>query len=76
MSRSIGYEYMMECLYFHFEPSPGILIFRYGGDNRLTQSLFSTGIERGIHNHQVLKYQPSVTSRLIFQYFMIINETK
>ena len=31
-----------------------------------TQLHFATGIEGGIHDHQVLKYQPSVTSRLIF----------
>ena len=31
-----------------------------------TQLLFATGIERGIHDRQVLKYQPLVTSRLIF----------
>ena len=29
-----------------------------------TQLLFATGIERGIHERQVLKYQPSVTSRV------------
>ena len=34
--------------------------------NGRTQLLFATGIERGIHDHQVLKYQPSVTSRMIF----------
>ena len=36
-------------------------------DNRHTQLLFATGIEGGISNHQFLKYQPLVTSRLIFQ---------
>ena len=30
------------------------------------QLLFATGIERGIHDCQVLKYQPSVTSSVIF----------
>jgi len=38
-----------------------------------TQLLFATGIEHGIHDRQVLKYQPLVKSRLIFQYSMIIN---
>ena len=33
---------------------------------RCTQLLFATGIEGGIHDHQVLKYQPSLTSRVIF----------
>ena len=41
-----------------------------------TQLLFATGIERGIHDRQVVKYQPSVTYRLIFQYQMIINGIK
>ena len=45
-------------------------------NNRRTQLLFATGIERGIHDCQVLKYQPIVTSRLIFQYSMIINGIK
>ena len=40
--------------------------------NRRTQLLFATGIERGITDYQVLKYQPLVTFRLIFQYSMII----
>ena len=40
---------------------------------RCTQLLFATGIEGGIHDCQVQKYQPYVTSRLIFQYLMIIN---
>ena len=44
--------------------------------NRHTQLFFATGIESGIHDCQILKYQPLVTSRLIFQYSMIINETK
>ena len=44
--------------------------------NRPTQLLFATGIEGGIHDRQVLKYQPSVTSRLIFQYLMIVNGIK
>ena len=35
-----------------------------------TQLLFATGIERGIHDHQVLKYQPSVTSRVIFHHLI------
>ena len=34
---------------------------------RRTQLLFATGIERGIHYRQVLKYQPLVTSRLSSQ---------
>ena len=41
--------------------------------NRGTQFLFAIGIEHGIHDCQVLKYQPLVTSRLIFQCSMIIN---
>ena len=45
-------------------------------ENRYTHLLFATSIERGIHNRQVLKYQPLVTSRLIFQYSMIINGIK
>ena len=44
--------------------------------NRPTQLLNATGIKGGIHDHLVLKYQPSVTSRLIFQYLMIINGIK
>ena len=44
--------------------------------NRSTQLLNAIGIEGGIHNRQVLKYQPSVTSRLIFQYLIIINGIK
>ena len=39
-------------------------------NNRRTQLLFATGIERGIHYRQVLKYQQSVTSRVMF-YHMI-----
>ena len=45
-------------------------------DNRRTQLLFATGIECGIHDGQVPKYQPLMTSRLIFQYSMIINGIK
>ena len=44
--------------------------------NRPTQLLKATGIEVGIQDCQVLKYQPSVTSRLIFQYSIIIDEIK
>ena len=44
--------------------------------NRRSQLLFATGFEGGIHDRQVLKYQPSVTSRLIFQYLMIVNGIK
>ena len=44
--------------------------------NKRNQLLFATGIERGIHNHRVLKYQPFVTSRLIFQYSMFNNGIK
>ena len=40
--------------------------------NRRTQLLFATGIDRGIHNRQVLKYQPSVTSRVIFHHLIQI----
>ena len=35
-----------------------------------TQLLFATGIEHGIHDCQVLKYQPSVTSRVIFHHLI------
>ena len=35
-----------------------------------------TGINSVIDYHQFLKYQPSVTSRQMFQYFMIINGIK
>ena len=35
-----------------------------------TQSLFATGIEGGIHDRQVLKYKPSVTSRVIFYHLI------
>ena len=46
-------------------------------DFRPTQLLFATGIEGGIHDSQVLKYQPSVTSnRLMFQELMIIYGIK
>ena len=38
--------------------------------NRHTRLLFATGIEHGIHNRQVLKYRPSVTSRLIFHHLI------
>ena len=44
--------------------------------NRPTQLLNATGIVGGIHNGQVLNYQPSVTSRLIFWYLMITNGIK
>ena len=37
---------------------------------RRTQLLFATGIEGGIDDHQLLKYQPSVTSRVIFHYLI------
>ena len=39
-----------------------------------TQLLNATGIEGGIQDRQVLKYQPSVTSRLIFRYLMESND--
>jgi len=35
-----------------------------------TELLFAPGIERGIHNRQVLKFQPSVTSRVIFHHLI------
>ena len=38
--------------------------------NRPTQLLNAIGIEGGIHDHQVLKYQPSVTSRVIFHHLI------
>ena len=44
--------------------------------NRHIQLLFATGIEHGIHDRQVLKYQLLVTSRLIFQYSIIISGIK
>ena len=37
---------------------------------RPTQLLNVTGIEGGIHDRQVLKYQPSVTSRVIFHHLI------
>ena len=43
-----------------------------GVDNRPTQLLNPTGIEGGIHNGQVLKYPPSVTSREIFHHLIPI----
>ena len=45
-------------------------------DNRPTQLPNATGIEGGIHDCQVLKYQPAVTSRLMFQDLMIIYGIK
>ena len=39
-------------------------------DIRRTQLLFATGIEGCIHDRQVLKYQPSVASRVIFHHLM------
>ena len=39
-------------------------IFRNTHDIRRTKLLFATGIEGGINNCQVLKYQPSVISRV------------
>ena len=41
--------------------------------NEPTQLLNVTDIVSIIDDHQVLKYQPSVTPRLIFQYLMIIQ---
>ena len=38
--------------------------------NRHTQLFFATGIEGGIHHRQVLKYQPPVTSRVIFHHLI------
>ena len=35
-----------------------------------TQLLNTTGIEGGIHDCQVLKYRPSVTFILMFQYLL------
>ena len=58
-------------LKFHF-----LKYFANQIDIRPTQLLNATGIEGGIHDSQVLKYQPSVTSRLFFWYLMIINGTK
>ena len=45
-------------------------------DNGRTQLLFATGIDSGIRDCQILKYQPSVTSRHMFQYLVIINGIK
>ena len=50
-----------------------ILKGKMGIGNRRTYFLFATGIECGIHVRQVLKYQSSVTSRLIFQDHIIIK---
>ena len=41
-----------------------------------TQLLNATGIEGGIYDRHVLKYQPLVTPRLMFQYLMIIYGIK
>ena len=49
--------------------SVGIALMGHG-NNRRTQLLFATGIEGGIHDRQVLKYQPSVTSRVIFHHLI------
>ena len=38
--------------------------------NRRTQLLNATGIDGGIHDCQVLKYQPSVTCRLMFHHLI------
>ena len=38
------------------------------GPNGRDQLLFANGIERGIQDRQFLKYQPSVTSRMIFHH--------
>ena len=43
---------------------------------RPTQLLNATGIGGGIQDRQALKYQPLVTSRLIFRYSMITNGIK
>ena len=43
---------------------------------RRTQYLFVTGIEGGIHDRQVLIYQPSVTSRVIFQHLIPLIMTR
>ena len=45
-------------------------------DLKPAQLLNVTGINCDIDNGQVLKYQPSVTSRLIFQYSIITNGMK
>ena len=45
-------------------------IFAFAFHIRCTQLLIATGIERGIHDCQVLKYQPSVTSRVIFHHLI------
>ena len=37
---------------------------------RRTQLIFAIGIECGIHDRQVLKYQPSVMSRVIFHHLI------
>ena len=38
--------------------------------NERTQLLFATGIEHGNHDRQVLKYQPLVTSKVIFHHLI------
>ena len=49
----------------------------YDGDKKVdiepTQLLNVTGVDCDIDDHQALKYQQSVTSRLIFQNLMIIT---
>ena len=53
-----------------FDPFHTILIKELMMHNRRTQLLFATGIECAIDNCQVLKYQLSVTSRVIFHHFI------
>ena len=48
------------------QPSVMLVVSYY----RPTRLLNATGIEGGIHNPQVLKYQPSVTSRVIFYHLI------
>ena len=58
---------------FPYPKPPLVILFI---NDRRNQLFFATGIECGIHDLQVLKYQPLVKSRLIFQYSMIINGIK
>ena len=67
---SCGFVSLIEChietqIEDSFPVSSGFVIL-----NRHTQLLFATSIEGGIPDSQVLKYQPSVTSRVIFHHLI------
>ena len=64
-TKMIGGKFMLNCHVIRGSGTGGT-----SGHIRRTQLLFATGIERGIHDRQVLKYQPSVTSRVIFHHLI------